>query len=91
MTSDYTRFTLNVQPLNSPDDYQHSGEATGVDEPQGTSLSALSSKADGVYDVLGRKVAELSALSADRQATDLLPTGVYVIVKNGEARKEVIR
>ena len=35
---------------------------------------------NGVYDLLGRKVEK-----------SLLPQGVYIIVENGEARKEVIR
>lgn len=36
--------------------------------------------ANGVYDLLGRKVDK-----------SMLPQGVYIIVENGEARKEVIR
>lgn len=84
--ADDTRFLLTVRYVYTmPEDANPSGQTTGLDDLITAPLSASDNKADGVYDVLGRKVAELTV------NTSTLPTGVYIFVKKGEARKEVVR
>ena len=50
---------------------------TDIDDTGG---AGIRSAEDGIYDLLGRRV-----------SLDMLPQGVYIIIKNGQCRKEVKR
>ena len=52
------------------------GGATGCEEVRSTALP------DGIYDLLGRPI---------RSNANALPAGVYIVVREGKAEKEVIR
>lgn len=71
-----TRFALNVV-YRAPQQQEEQNTATGIccDTPRATSLP------DGIYDLLGRRI----------NATTKLPAGAYILIENGQARKEVIR
>lgn len=70
--SDNNRFALHVV-YRAP---QQQEIATDIcDTPRATALP------DGLYDLLGRRIQDTSAL----------PAGAYIRIANGEARKEVIR
>lgn len=70
--SDNNRFALNVV-YRAP---QQQEITTNIcDTPRATSMP------DGLYDLLGRRIQDTSAL----------PAGAYIRIANGEARKEVIR
>ena len=82
-TSDDTRFILTARYVYQlPEQSEQTGVATGLwtaNGQQGTDTdSGKQTRPDGVYDVLGRKVADKA-------------TGVYIIVENGKVRKEVVR
>lgn len=70
-----SRFALNVV-YRAPQQQEEYNTATGIcDMPRATSMP------DGLYDLLGRRIHDTSAL----------PAGAYIRIANGEARKEVIR
>ncbi|MBR4520915.1 MAG: hypothetical protein IKO63_05820 [Paludibacteraceae bacterium] len=76
---DDERFVLSAQPRRVQE------ITTGLD----ATTSVPAGKANGVYDLLGRKICN----SADcfNRIKGCIPAGVYVIIDNGQLMKEVVR
>lgn len=79
--ADDTRFTLSVRySWHAAEEEQQTQVATSIDK-----TCASSNGQNAVYDVLGRRVLEAE------EAPCAVPAGVYIIVEDGNTRKEVIR
>ena len=85
-SDDDTRFTLSVRyTYSGVEDNKQTGVATEVDIiKDNLTEGATTVMADGVYDIIGRRVSHAGTSAG-------LATGVYIIVENGKARKEVVR
>ncbi|MBQ7531131.1 MAG: hypothetical protein IJT12_05440, partial [Paludibacteraceae bacterium] len=85
--SDDTRFTLTVRYLYPDDGNGQLDVTTGTAETttqSGNDGQITGNTGSDLYDVLGRKIATGENVSN-------LPTGVYIVVDNGDARKEVVQ